>query len=99
MAGAADQGCLTRHAERRLAGRAIPLFVLDWLLDYGSRSNAGRGAEMICFDKRSRSAIAREIGPKAYARFESKLLKTYAITAADGSVVTVGHRIRRRRSH
>ena len=70
---------LTRHARTRMQQRGINTAALSALLDYGRVARAGRGRDIVYFDKRTR------------ARFGN----SYAILASDGTVITVGHRTRR----
>jgi hypothetical protein len=90
--------CLTAHARRRSAARAISPTVVAWLLDHGTRVHDGHGAELVRLDGRSRRAIRREVGRTAYAAVERTLATAYAVVAADGMVVTVGHRTSRIRT-
>jgi nitroreductase len=69
--------------------------VLDLLLDLGDRVPSGGGAELVHFGRVSRAAAAAQLGRTAFAAIERKLTTAYAILAADGAVITVGHRTRR----
>ncbi len=92
-------GCLTRHAHQRLAGRAIPLSVVEWLIDLGQRVHVGQGVEVVRFHGHSRRLVKRAIGPKAYANLERTLSTAYAVVACDGTIITVGHLTRRVHHH
>ena len=70
---------VTRHARARMQQRGIRFEDLEALLDFGREIPAGRGRDLVFFDKRSRARLAN----------------TYAIVGSDGMVITVGHRYRR----
>ena len=70
----------TAHARTRMQQRGIPPAAIEALLDDGRSAPAGRGCEVLFFDK---------------ARKGGRFAKTYAVLASDGSVITVGHRYRR----
>ena len=72
---------ITRHARARMQQRGIRFEDLEALLDFGREIPAGRGRDLVFFDKRSRARLERG--------------KAYAIIGADGVVITVGHRYRR----
>lgn len=82
---------LTQHAEIRRQQRGIPWEVMDVLLTYGERRRH-RGAEVCFMDRRSRSAVRRELGPEAYARMADRL-DAYLVVADDGEVVTTAKRL------
>ena len=71
----------THHARTRMQQRGIPAAAIEALLDYGRSAPAGRGCEVLFFDK----ATAKG------RRFR----RTYAVLGCDGAIVTVGHRYRR----
>ena len=84
---------LTRHARARMQQRGIAAAALGALLDYGRVARAGRGVDIVYFDKRARQGLAREhvvAAPEA-----ERVCNSYAIVASDGTVITVGHRTRR----
>ncbi len=74
---------VTRHARARMQQRGIRSEDLEALLDFGREIPAGRGRDLVFFDKRSR------------ARLEERIGNSYAIIESDGTVITVGHRFRR----
>jgi len=71
----------TAHARARMQQRGIPPAAIEALLDDGRSAPAGRGCEVLFFDKAARKG----------GRFR----RTYAVLVSDGAVVTVGHRYRR----
>lgn len=87
---------LTAHARVRMQQRAVRLEVVQWLLQFGSRTFDGRGAQIRFFDERARERIRRTMGEDALRRAHDRL-DSYAVVANDGRVLTVGHRYRRRR--
>jgi hypothetical protein len=84
---------LTHHARARMQQRGISSAALDALLDFGRTARAGRGRELVFFDREARERLARE---KVLATGEAaRVCNSYAIVASDGTVITVGHRFRR----
>ena len=84
---------ITRHARARMQQRGIRFEDLEALLDFGREIPAGRGRDLVFFDKRSRARLARSRAvPPAEA---DRLARSYAIIESDGAVITVGHRYRR----
>lgn len=87
------QAALSTHARRRMQQRGISAAALDALLDFGRTTRAGRGRELVFFDRRARERLARA---KALAAGEAaRVSSSYAIVGSDGTVITVGHRFRR----
>ena len=85
---------LTQHARTRMQQRGIAAVAVDLLMDYGREAHDHRGCRILCFDKRSRRRVARELKAELFRRVE-RYLGTYAVLAEDGAVVTVGHRVTR----
>jgi hypothetical protein len=84
---------LSTHARRRMQQRGISTAALDALLDFGRAARAGRGRELVFFDRKARERLARA---KALAAGEAtRVCNSYAIVGSDGTVITVGHRFRR----
>ena len=85
---------LTPHARTRMQQRGIRHEALEALLDFGHvRHLHNGGREIVYFDKKAKKRLARA-NPDA-AREAEKLVRTYAIMASNGIVITVGHRYRR----
>lgn len=85
---------LTQHARTRMQQRGITAVAIELLLDYGREAHDHRGCRVVCFDKRSRKRVARELGRELYRRVE-RYLDAYAVIAEGDAVVTVGHRVAR----
>ena len=85
---------LTQHARTRMQQRGIHPVAVELLLDYGREAHDHRGCRVLCFDKRSRRRVARELGQERFRRVE-RYLDAYAVLAEDDAVVTVGHRVTR----
>lgn len=84
---------LSTHARRRMQQRGISAAALDALLDFGRSTRAGRGRELVFFDRKARERLERA---KALAAGEAaRVCNSYAIVESDGTVITVGHRFRR----
>lgn len=85
---------LSVHAKTRLQQRAISMPVLDCLLNFGSRVNDHKGAEILFFDRRARDRVRLAVGEKEFKCVQGKL-NSYAVVGIDGLVLTVGHRTKR----
>ena len=85
--------CITKHAEARMQQRGVTQEALDLLLDYGARAPAGKGAEIVYFDKKARDRLMKKSGSRAI-RPGSKQLKSYAVCKG-AMIVTVGKLYRR----
>jgi hypothetical protein len=86
----------TEHAAARLRQRGIPGELLDLLVEYGHERHDGHGARVLAFNKKARAKLKRALGPKGYARWESRL-NVYAVVSLDEALITVGHRVCRHR--
>lgn len=76
---------LTSHARSRMQQRGIRSEALEALLDLGRvQPLRTQGREMVYFGKKARKGLSDE-----------RLARIYAVLAADGTVITVGHRYRR----
>lgn len=85
----------TEHATARLQQRGIPRPLVALLIEFGQEWHDGHGARVIRFTRRSRAQLRKELGTKAYARWESHL-NLYAVLSSDNGLITVGHRLRRK---
>lgn len=86
---------MTRHAQARMQGRAIPADAIDLLLDFGASMRV-RGADSFYFDQPARRRAAAELD-RTTLRRTAKYLNAYAIVADDGSIVTAAWRTQRLR--
>ncbi len=86
---------LSAHARQRAQQRAIRLELLEMLLDHGARRPAGHGAEIVHLTAVARQECAAEEGVGRATRLKS----AYAVIAADGRIITVGHRFNRLGRH
>lgn len=84
----------TVHAARRLQQRALSPHLLDLLLDHGDRFKAGGGTAIVRVSSRTRQELAMEL-PRIDRCHAEKLQTAYAVVAANGAVITAGHRFRR----
>lgn len=82
---------LTEHARARMQQRAIPPTVVEALLAYGHGEHDHRGGTIHYFNKAARRRLERERLDRALERY----LDAYAVVAATGEIITVGHRDRR----
>ena len=88
-------GQLSKHASVRAQQRAMSTGLLDIVFIHGSRSPAGGGAETIRLTLASLCELAAELEPDVWRRHADRLTSVYLVVASDGSLVTVGHQIRR----
>ena len=88
----------TEHARVRMQQRGIPDVVLERLYRYGRTVHDHRGARILHFDHAARKRMQRELDRADYCQLE-KHLNAYAVLDMEGTVITVGHRIRRVRHH
>ena len=85
---------ITAHARARMQQRGIRPEALEALLAFGSgRHLRSKGRELVFFDRKAKRRLARAAPDTA--READRLIRTYAIVGADGTVITVGHRFKR----
>lgn len=84
---------MTRHVQARAQQRAIPPFIVDLLLAFGTETRH-RGAEVRYFDKEARRRLRHHLGDRILRLIGEQVLDTYG---DGGQVVTVAHRTRRLR--
>ena len=87
---------LSDHAKIRMQQRGIPVQIVDWLAAYG-QVNYQRGAELYYFNRQSRRALERDVGPNRVRRYD-KALDAFMV-CAEGRIATVGHRYQRVHRH
>ena len=88
-----DDMQLTKHAQTRMQQRGIPKSVLDLLDVHGRHVERGKRGAIVYFDKRARERIRRNTPRAEFARIEPKL-HTYFVEGDDGSIITVGYRLK-----
>jgi hypothetical protein len=85
---------LTPHARTRMQQRGIRPEIVEALLDFGRVRHLRQGGrEVVFFDKKAKSRLARA-NPDV-AREADRLVRTYAVVGANGVVITVGRQYRR----
>lgn len=82
---------LTLHAEARLQQRAIPLFVVELLEQFGTVARCGQ-AERLTFDKAARKRLARHLGGPRGLSMIDRWLDVYAVIGDSGHLITSAHR-------
>ena len=88
---------LTQHALARCQQRGISLEMLDLVYVHGVLRHTRKGFS--CYmDKRSRDRARRAIGEDAYRVFADKLDFYFVLDIDRRRVLTVAHRLKRRRS-
>lgn len=85
---------LTEHARTRAQRRGIHPDELDALLSYGRRIHDHLGGLIYIFDNEGLSQL-RQDAPKALWQRLQSHRRIYAVTSADGLVITTGHRFKR----
>lgn len=83
----------TDHALERIQQRCIPATVLDLIAEYGKPVKAKQHGTIFMMDRRSRAALAADLGAAEYSAIQSKL--SACVLEADGVVVTTYWRNRR----
>jgi len=81
---------LTQHSQIRMQQRAVPVLIVEWLVDYGARSRAKEGAEYCYFDKASKNSLSKVVGKQITDRLSDLMYKCFAIVR-DDQVITVGY--------
>lgn len=79
---------LTWHAAVRQQQRCIPQLIIDWLLDFGHRERSF-GAYKVSFDRRSRKALAREVGDRAVSMMSKYLNVALVVDRDTDTVITI----------
>jgi len=85
---------LTEHARTRAQRRGIHPDELDALLSYGRRIHDHLGGLIYTFDEEGLAQL-RQDAPKTLWRRLQGHKCIYAVTDADGCVITTGHRFKR----
>jgi hypothetical protein len=85
----------TQHAKVRSQQRGIPPFI-DQLLDqYGNEQYDGHGGIILYMDKISIRKMERDMGREP-VRLLAQWKDVYKVkSSADGSTITIGHRVNR----
>lgn len=85
----------TSHATIRAQQRGIPPLIDQWLDQYGEEEYDGHGGVVRFFSHASIRAMERAFGG-APVRKMSEYLHAYKVESShDGSIITIGHRIKR----
>ena len=84
---------ITKHAEIRMQQRGVSNHALNLLIQYGRRARAGKGAEIVYFDKQVRRRLLCESGTDS-VRPDSKDLNSYAV--CKGAVILTAGKLYRR---
>lgn len=80
---------MTRHAMSKQQKHAIPPLIIDWLCEFGCRSNCSNGTTVIYFDKESKRSLCSEAG-HAVVRRLGDMMDAYLVMN-DERIVSVGH--------
>lgn len=85
---------LTAHARTRAQRRGIHPDELDALLSYGRRIHDHLGGVIYTFDEEGLAQLRQDASKVLWQRLQSHKC-IYAVTDADGCVITTGHRFKR----
>jgi hypothetical protein len=88
----------SHHARVRCQQRGIPPLVVDLLLEFGSREQAGAGTSKVFLDKSARRRVKAYAGALAGV-IEEHLDVYLVVNDADDVLVTATHRLERIRRH
>jgi hypothetical protein len=91
-----DQGGFqyTAHALARMRQRAIDPRAVECIVDFGRAEHQPGGSSIVYLDREAQQRIRRELGDALLRRL-GKRVGAYVVLNGDGTVVTVGHRLRR----
>ena len=78
----------SNHALIRAQQRCIPALVVEWLLNFGTRSPSN-GALRISFDKRSKRELASEVGKPVVKQLGRFLNAALIVDADTEKVITM----------
>tara|TARA_E500000318_G_scaffold107527_1_gene116956 strand:+ start:11162 stop:11434 length:273 start_codon:yes stop_codon:yes gene_type:complete len=84
---------LSRHAQTRLAQRAIPPVAIDWLQQFGQAQRTG-DATRYAFDKKGRRRLEGYLGSIGLKSLK-KVLDAYMVISDDETLITAGYRTQR----
>ena len=88
----------TNHAFIRAQQRSLPPVVVEWLMNFGEEQHLGSGLTRYTFSRRSWRRLEAHLGRVGLTE-QDKVKSAYVIVADDSSVVTIGHRTGRLRTH
>lgn len=89
---------ITAHAAQRLQQRAIPIFVVELLLEHGTPSRCG-DADRFSFDRIARDSLADDLNGVRNMKDIERWLDVYAVVGDNARLVTAAHKTKRRRRH
>lgn len=82
------------HAAARAQQRCIPPLVVQWLDQFGDEQYDGHGGVLRFFSRASIRAMEKVFG-RAPVRKLAEYLDVYKVESShDGSVITIGHRVK-----
>lgn len=78
---------LTTHASQRAAERAVPISVVEMILEYGESQNARDGARKYALSKASLRKLRQDFGASVSSSL-NRFRKTYVVSS-NNAVITV----------
>tara|TARA_Y100001935_G_C17238502_1_gene474347 strand:+ start:839 stop:1120 length:282 start_codon:yes stop_codon:yes gene_type:complete len=87
----------TEHSLKRMQQRGIDKRIVQHLLNQGEVQYDGHGCKIFFLNKKNRKFVPKYFSLKDYKKLEKKLASYVVISADDNTVITVGHRLRRRK--
>ena len=82
----------TKHAITRQQQRDIPNLMIELLQRFGRRCYDHRGGVIRYLDRRSRRAVEKYVGSQMFRRMHEFHDAYLVESAADGAIITCGHR-------
>jgi hypothetical protein len=78
----------------RSVQRNVPPIVIEWLRIYGVEEFDGHGGVIRYFSRRSRRRLEREVGQRFVCEVGRYLDRYLVESAADGTIITMGIRLK-----
>lgn len=85
---------ISRHAQKRCQQRAIPIYLTEWLMDFGAVVCDHHGGEVHYFDRIGKQ-IASTLMRQAGMTPSGSALRTYIVSSTTGDLITAGHLTKR----
>lgn len=81
---------MTRHAVRRSQQRGITEEEMEFVMEFGKESHAGKGSYSYWLDQKARLRAKAELGDAGYRRLARRNI--YVIASERGTVLTAAHK-------
>lgn len=77
--------------------RGINKIIVQHLLMHGEVQYDGRGCKIFFLNKKKRKLVPKYFSLKDHKKLEKKLASYVVLSSDDSTVITVGHRLKRRK--